>query len=74
MGAALIIDTLLYDVSTPLPSFSLLPLFVGSIVANILSGGGWAEIGWRGMPAVMTTTSEPAVSAYPPCRTVVFES
>ena len=46
--AALIIDGLWYDVSTPLPSFGLLPLFIGSIVANMLIGGGLEEIGWRG--------------------------
>jgi len=48
VGAALIIDALLYDVSTPVPSVSLLPLFIGSIVANILIGGGLEEVGWRG--------------------------
>ena len=46
--AALIIDALLYDLSTLLPSFGLLPLFIGSIVANMLIGGGLEEIGWRG--------------------------
>lgn len=48
VGAALIIDALLYDVSTPLPSVGLLPLFIGSNVANMLIGGGLEEIGWRG--------------------------
>jgi membrane protease YdiL (CAAX protease family) len=48
VGAALIIDTLLYDISTPLPSFDLLLLFIGSIVANMFIGGGLEEIGWRG--------------------------
>jgi membrane protease YdiL (CAAX protease family) len=48
VAAALIIDALLYDVLTPLPSFGLLPLFIGSIAANMLLGGGLEEIGWRG--------------------------
>lgn len=48
VGAAVIIDAVLYEVSTPLPSVDLLPLFIGSIVANMLIGGGLEEIGWRG--------------------------
>lgn len=48
VAVALIIDALVYEVSTPLPSLDLLPLFVGSIVANMLIGGGLEEIGWRG--------------------------
>lgn len=48
VAAALVIDALVYDVSTPLPSLGLFPLFVGSIAANVLIGGGMEEIGWRG--------------------------
>lgn len=48
VGTALITDALLYDVSTPTPSFDLLPLFIGSIVPNMLIRGGLEEIGWRG--------------------------
>ena len=48
VGTAVLIDALRYDVSTPFPSFDLLPLFVASVVANMLIGGGLEEIGWRG--------------------------
>lgn len=48
VGAALTIDIALYDIATPLPSFDLLPLFIGSILANVFIGGGLEELGWRG--------------------------
>lgn len=48
VGVALLIDAVVFDVSTPLPSLDLLPLFVGSILANMVIGGGLEEIGWRG--------------------------
>jgi len=48
VAAALVVDAVVYDVSTRPPTLDLLPLFVGSIVANVLIGGGLEEIGWRG--------------------------
>jgi membrane protease YdiL (CAAX protease family) len=48
VGVALLIDTLVFDITTPLPSLDLLPLFVGSILANMVIGGGLEEVGWRG--------------------------
>lgn len=48
VGVALLIDALVFAVPTPLPSLDLLPLFIGSILANMVIGGGLEEIGWRG--------------------------
>jgi len=48
VGVALFIDAIVFDVPTPVPSLDLVPLFVGSILANMVIGGGLEEIGWRG--------------------------
>ncbi|MHB9286012.1 CPBP family intramembrane glutamic endopeptidase [Halobacteriales archaeon Cl-PHB] len=48
VGVTLLVDALWFGVTTPQPSLDLLPLFVGSILANMVIGGGLEEIGWRG--------------------------
>lgn len=63
VGAALVIDAGVFDVSTPLPTLELLPLFVGSILANMLIGGGLEEIGWRGFALPRLQASYSALTA-----------
>lgn len=48
VGATILFDTLVWDVITPIPTLELLPLFLGSILINMVIGGGLEEIGWRG--------------------------
>jgi membrane protease YdiL (CAAX protease family) len=59
VGVTVSLDALLFDLVTPFPTLELLPLFIGSVLANMLIGGGTEEIGWRGyaLPRLQATYS-----------------
>lgn len=63
VGVALLIDAIVFDIPTSRPSLELLPLFLGSIVANMIIGGGLEEIGWRGFVLPRLQASHSALTS-----------
>ena len=61
--SALLLDSQIRDVTTPIPGPEFVLLFVGLVIANSIIGGGLEEIGWRGFMLPRLQSSFDALTA-----------